>query len=172
MFILKIFIMKYILLLLFILISVNKGYCDYSFSTTEYTPKSIYYQNYPQSYFQNKKYYSQRSFNNLERKILNHNFISETPSQRLNRMEEATFGAIQSGNEISRFRALQKALNSNSGYYSPNHNVLRQRNIFRRYAGIPTGFTPPINTPNFNFPTHQNYNFQSGMKFKIIDDDY
>ena len=162
--------MKKILLLLTLLLISNKGYCDYSFSTTEYTPKSIYYQNYPQSFFQNKKYYSPHSFNNLEKKILNHNFMAETPSQRLNRMEESTFGAIQSGSEISRYRALQKALSKNSGYYTPQHNKLKQKMFFNRYAGMPTGFTPPVNIPDF--PTYNNYNFQNGMKFKIIDDNY
>lgn len=163
--------MKKILLLLCLLIIANKGYCDYSFSTTQYTPKSFYYQCYPQSFFSDKKYYSPHSFNKLERKILNHNFMSESPSQRLNRMEEATFGAIQSGNEASRYRALQRALknNPNSHYYSPHHSALRSKNLFR---GMPTGFTPPINPQSNLIPFENNYNFQSGMKFKIIDDDY
>lgn len=162
--------MKKILLLFILLLISNKGNCDYSFSTTEYTPKTTYYQNYPQSYFQNRKSYAQRAFNNLERKILNHNFTTETPSQRLNRMEESTFGAIQSGSEIARYRALQKALSKNSDYYTPQQKKLKQKLFFNRYSGMPTGFTPPVNIPDF--PTNNNYNFQSGMKFKIIDNDY
>ncbi|MBR1907763.1 hypothetical protein IJ818_02385 [bacterium] len=168
--------MKKVLLILVLLLFANKGYCDYSFSTTQYTPKSVYYQNYPQSFSSNRKYYSPRAFNSLERKILNHNFMTETPSQRLNRMEEATFGAIQSGNESSRYRALQRALssNSNSRYYSPNHNTLRNRNLFNfnNFRGMPTGFTPPVGCPSPIFPYDSSYNSQSSMKFTIIDDDY
>ena len=164
--------MKKVFLVLILFLISGKGYCDYSFSTTQYIPKPFYYQNYPQSFSPNKNHYSQRAFNNLERKILNHNFMSESPSQRLNRMEESTFGAIQQGDVNSRYRALQRALsdNSNSRYYSPNHNTIRQKSFFNRFTGMPTGFTPPINTPNFDFPFDSNYNFQSGMKFKIIDD--
>lgn len=166
--------MKKVLLVLILFLLANKGYCDYSFSTTQYMPKSIYYQNYPQSFTSSRKYYSPRAFNRMERKILNHNFMSETPSQRLNRMEEATFGAIQSGNESTRYRALQRALsnNSNSRYYSPNHNILRNKKFFTGFSGMPTGFTPPISGPNTLFPYESNHSTQSSMKFKIIDDDY
>lgn len=164
--------MKKVFLFVILFLVAHEGYCDYSFSTEQYIPKPFYYQNYPQSFSQNRNHYSQRAFNNLERKILNHNFMTETPSQRLNRMEEATFGAIQSGNQISRYRALQRALrdNSNSRYYSPYHNTIRQKSFFNRFTGMPTGFTPPINTSNFDFPFDSNYNVQSGMKFRIIDD--
>ena len=164
--------MKKFFVISFLFFIGNIAFCDYSFSTATYSPKSVYYQNFPQSFSYSKRYYSPRSFNNLERRILNHNFMYETPSQRLNRMEEATFGAIQSGNEINRYRALQKVLgnNSDSKYYTPNHKALRQ-NFFRRtFAGMPTGFTPPVRGYDYDFPFENNYNLQSGMKFKIIDD--
>ena len=166
--------MKNILFVFVLFFIGNIAFCDYSFSTTQYTPKHFYYQNYPKTFYSPRGSYSSRSFNNLERRILNHNFISETPSERLNRMEEATFGAIQSGDDIVRYRALQKALsnNSKSSYYSPNHNTLRQ-NFFRKtFTGMPTGFTPPVKSyDNYSsFPFDNNYDFQSGMKFKIIDD--
>ncbi len=155
--------------LFFFLLSGNIGFCDYSFSTTEYIPNPTYYQTYPKMY-KPKGMYSQRAFNNLERKMLYNNFSSETPSQRLNRMEEATFGAIQSGDEYSRYRALKRAMRENNQqYYSPHHNSLRKR-FYNNFRGMPTGFTPPVQSPNYYYaPDYSNYNLQSGMKVKILD---
>lgn len=165
--------MKNYLTVLILLFIGNMGFCDYSFSQTTYTPKYFYYQKFPQSFSSPNIYYSPRAFNNLEKKILNHNFMAETPSQRLNRMEEAAFGSIQTGNELERYRVLQKAFgkNSYSKYYSPNHNLLRKSIFSRNFSGMPTGFTPPVRSyDDYNSPFEKDYNFQSGMKFKIIDD--
>lgn len=160
------------LLIVLFFMSANIGFCDYTFSTTEYVPNPTYYQNYPKIY-KPRGMYSQRAFNNLEKKMLMNNFAYETPTQRLNRMEEKMFGAIQQGDNYSRYRALQKAMrdSSNSAYYSPRHNNLRRR-LYNGFRGMPTGFTPPIQTPHcYNYiPDNLNSNWQSGIKFKIIED--
>lgn len=160
------------LLLLLFLLSGNVGFCDYTFSTTEYVPNPTYYQPYPNIY-RPKGMYSQRAFNNLEKKMLMNNFGYESPTERLNRMEEKTFGAIQQGDNYSRYKALQRAMREsrNSRYYSPHHNNLRRR-LSTSFRGMPTGFTPPIQTPNYYIPDNLNSSWQSGVKVKIIDDSY
>lgn len=161
--------MKNVFLLLILFLIGNAGFCEFYFAPTTYSPNYMYRPN--SQVYKPRGSYSQRAFNNLERKMLMNNFAYETPKERLNRMEEATFGAIQSGDNYSRYRALKRAMRENRrDYYSPNHYGLRRR-FYNSFRGMPTGFTPPIQTPNYyNIPDNYSHNLQSGIKIKIIDD--
>lgn len=119
--------------------------------------------------------------NRLERKIFNQIYDNDLPENRIARLEEQIFGTIQNGDLNNRYLVLQKAVpkyisqttsrnfSPYSGFPTTNENSWRGLagslgNFFTGgYMGYPTGMSPQINMPNFNYltPDFQRANFSN-----------
>ena len=94
------------------------------------------------------------NLNALERYALQRNFPRENDIQRLERLEELAFGAVQNGDLDTRYQQVENAILSR-----PQNNY---RNSFRNnlnnyFAGQMTGFTPSIVTPGLSNPFTASY---------------
>lgn len=98
---------------------------------------------------------SSNELSRMENKIFSQSFISNNPERRIERLEQQIFGAVQSGDLVSRYEAVKmaaKSYNANrNNLYSPN-NVTQggwkgiAANLGNAMlGGSMTGFTPPIN---------------------------
>lgn len=96
------------------------------------------YNKYHPSY---KSYLSNSNLSALEKYILNKTFKKENEIQRLERLEDLAFGAIQNGDLVSRYHNVENAILSR-----PKHNtkVGLLNNLSNYFAGQATGFTPNI----------------------------
>ncbi len=115
--------------------------------------------------------------NRLEKKVFNRTFEDDLVENRISRLEEQIFGTIQSGNLNNRYLVLQKAVpryisQAYNSDYSPSCNMNSGwrglagslGNLFNMgYMGYPTGMSPQINMPNFNYstPDFQRANFSN-----------
>jgi len=101
---------------------------------------------YPQKY----NVLPQNNLSALEKYAMNRIFPKESELNRLERLEELTFGSVQSGDIQSRYKNVESAILA-----SPQNNYKQSwRNNFNNFLiGQPTGITPNI-SPFFS----QNYN--------------
>lgn len=98
----------------------------------------------------------------LERSLFGRTFAQNNTQNRIERLEEQLFGAVQNGDIKSRYEAIQLAANAvrqNNYYYSnTKNNSLRglAANIGSALlGGSMTGFTPQIN------PFYNNYSYNN-----------
>ena len=137
--------------------------------------------------------------NKLEKKVFNRTYADDLAENRIARLEEQVFGTIQSGNLNNRYLVLQKAVpryvsQSYNSDFSPACGIPINNgwrglagslgNFFNMgYMGYPTGMSPQINMPNFNYSTPDfqranfsnrswnihNQNMGAGSKVQILD---
>ena len=127
---------------------------------------------------------SKNSLSGMEAKILRKKYEQNTDENRIERLEEQIFGAVQSGELSSRFETLKTASknynqNQNLSQYAPAYNQNPVANGQRGWKGIVgnlgsmlmgggmmTGFTPsidPFNTSNSAYNNNgNNYNSNGG----------
>lgn len=126
--------------------------------------------NTTQSYsYYNPTYYSaqQEDLSALERYAFNRNYSGENEVQRLERLENLAFGAVQNGDLISRFHQVETAILSR-----PKTNGFKNSlaNTLGNYImGQTTGLTPSIVTsgfpPIYNNPQYTNSNIMQYSSF-------
>lgn len=113
---------------------------------------------------------SKNVLSRMESRIFNQNFSENTPQKRIENLEEEIFGAVQSGDLDSRYKALQlayKNCNKNNAYL-PNtaansgwKGILGSMGDSLFGGGTMTGFTPPINP--YNYGNGNGYNSYAGQ---------
>ena len=145
----------------------NNGYYPYnsSYYNRGYYPApryryNNYYNRYPGNYYRRPIIYKTKvnrtSLNNLcdkkvaskvsgldkiERKILSQTYEYDSYKNRIERLEQKVFGAIQSGDLQERFLTL-KSVASNYKAYNPNMNNYS----YNTHYGTYSGYRPPILT--------------------------
>ncbi|MEI8129349.1 MAG: hypothetical protein WCG95_06995 [bacterium] len=104
---------------------------------------------------------SKNVLSGIESQILNQDYPQNSPERRIERLEQQLFGATQSGEIDTRYKALMAA---SKGYKKNNQNysdLMMPQAGWKNIAGVignsllggtMTGFTPPIN------PYYDNYN--------------
>ena len=87
--------------------------------------------------------FSPRRLDSLERYVLKKRFARESNLSRLERLEELAFGAVQTGDYLTRYNNVENAILSR-----PNYGYRRSvlGNIANFFSGQLTGFTPGIMT--------------------------
>lgn len=81
----------------------------------------------------------------LEKYALNRTYTREMPLNRLERLEDYAFGAVQEGDLGLRYRNVENAILSRPQTVTKK-NILN--NIANYFAGQATGYTPPIQYTN------------------------
>lgn len=136
------------------------------------------------NFVQNKPYYKSAGYYQtqimpsdltaLERYSMHRTYRSENPIQRLERLENLAFGAVQEGSPSVRYKNVEEAILAR-----PQNNFKRTAlsSIANYLTGQPTGYTPPINNnfmPSFfddrtmnmrRMTQYQNGIFGSGYNF-------
>src|SRR5574344_229365 len=129
-----------------------------------------------------------RDLNRLEDTFFKTRYKEDTELERINRLEFRAYGAIQSGTEEERLNKLKKtALSYRSARvvdleneYSPYYQQPIYQsgngwhgffgNMGNYFNGVPTGFTPPINSGYYNNSYHNDgydlYNNQSSKAYR------
>ena len=138
-------------------ITLRLSRIERSLFTTTY-PNSTYVQridNIISNFNQMNRYpnISTNILSGMEKKVLSQNFGQDNTQRRIERLEEQVFGAVQSGDVDSRYKALQIAVRN----YNRN-NILSPTTVANTgwkgilnnigssiMGGTMTGFTPPIN---------------------------
>lgn len=134
------------------------------------------YYGYPSRYSRYRTYdnygypaISRSNLSALEKYALRKTYGRESELQRLERLENLAFGAIQNGNPSIRFKNVENAILSRP-QYNTKQSLLN--NISNYFSGQSTGFTPPIATyPNYTnfggfttnpymFPKYNNTSFE------------
>lgn len=105
----------------------------------------------------------------MESKILSRTYLQSNTENRIERLEQKLFGAVQSGDLNSRYESLRTAVNN----YTPNNvypNMMPNMATGRGWKGLAnnlgssiwggsmTGFTPPINPLYDNYGSGGGYN--------------
>lgn len=125
-----------------LLVNIAPVFAAKTFTTTRpYT----YYNPYNRGYYlpPNAYRYS-NSLNALERYAMNRSYARENDIQRLERLENLAFGAVQTGDLDTRFQQVENAI-LNRPRYNGYKNTFR--NALGNYiAGQATGVTPSILT--------------------------
>ena len=153
--------MKRNIIYLIILVSIIPTY-----SAEFYPQNNNYYSYLP--YRNEKKYVNHiptNKLNALERHAMNRVFKKENDIERIQRLENLAFGAIQPGNLNSRFSNLERAIFSRPKYMSKPSLM---KNLSNYFAGEVTGFTPNIYSNSYN----PSFNFPAGLGFRNIGGDY
>lgn len=109
----------------------------------------------------------------METKVLSRTYVQSTTENRIERLEQKLFGAIQSGDIDARYEALRTAVNN----YAPNNiypNIVQNGVPGRRFKGLTsslgnsmwggtmTGYTPPID-PLYGDNYCDSYNAYTGL---------
>jgi len=85
----------------------------------------------------------------LEYKLFKQNFPQVSPQQRIEKLEQQMFGAVQSGDYKSRYEALRMASKAyNKAPKDPFAQKPGWTSLLGGNSGYMTGFTPPINPYN------------------------
>lgn len=144
------------------------GYCDVTYfpplqPVTPANPVETY--NYTDSYvtppnsytYQTQNIYQNipaKALSRLEAQMFNQNFNTYSPQNRIERLEQKLFGAVQTGDLNTRYRALQMAARNyrqtnmptqiaqNTGSGGVWRNILG--GLTTNMGGVMTGFTPPM----------------------------
>lgn len=100
-------------------------------------------------------YYSRNNINSLERYVFDKTYRRQSDLERLERLENLAFGAIQNGDINDRFRRVETAILSR-----PKSNIKRSvlGNIANYFVGTATGITPSVFSDNGS-----NYNMLGGF---------
>ena len=88
----------------------------------------------------------------LEKYSMNRVYSRDYPLQRLERLENLAFGAIQYGDLETRYKNVENAILSRNGYGAGVNGVNRRNwlgNVANYFAGQATGITPSIVMPNY-----------------------
>lgn len=94
----------------------------------------------------------QPDFSALEKYALNKTYKRESNLERLERLENLAFGAVQNGDFETRYNHVENAILSRPQY---NYKKSILGNIADYFAGQPTGFTPSIMDQNLSaFPSY------------------
>lgn len=89
----------------------------------------------------NNYYLSSSNLNALEKYAFNKNYKRDNNLQRLERLENLAFGAIQAGDLESRYKNVENAILSRPQYKTKNSFL---NNVANYFAGQTTGFTPNL----------------------------
>ena len=103
------------------------------------TPIYNYYQPYTQTNF--------ADINALEKYAFNKSYPRENPIVRLQRLEANTFGAVQCGDFNTRYENVRSAILARP---KQDYRTSILRNLGNYFSGQMTGFTPSIQTQNYN----------------------
>ena len=130
--------------------------------TTQQPYFQPYYSHSPQVGFfrqkHNNSYFSDISA--LEKYALNKTYKRDSDLQRLQRLEMATFGTVQSGDLDLRYDRVSNAILSRP---KQNFKTTLLRNLGNYLTGEMTGFTPPVtsfdNTYAYPYGNSQNYSY-------------
>ena len=93
--------------------------------------------------------FSKQKLNELEKYALNRTYRRESNLERLERLENLTFGATQFGDLENRYRNIENAIYSRPQYKTKNSLL---NNIANYFSGEATGFTPNL----IPYPTYNN----------------
>ena len=118
-------------------------------STLPHYRNRNYSQQFHPNYYTANTYLPKQSLNALEKYALNKTYRSESDLQRLERLENLAFGAIQYGNPIDRYKNVENAILSRP-QYNTKQSLLN--NVANYFSGRATGFTPPI----YAYPNYAN----------------
>lgn len=139
-----------------------------SFAQKNITTQRPYYQPYhhvPMQHGMFRKNYNGSYFSDigaLEKYALNKTFKRESDLQRLQRLEMATFGSIQSGNLDSRYDNVSNAILSRP---KDNFKTSILRNLGNYISGQTTGFTPSIMNNQGYYGSNYNSRFSPAYGF-------
>lgn len=163
------------LLYLFLALMMTFSTCNaYDYATNGFAPLQPIQNTTNKKNITQQKIQTFKKLPRLEQKVFNRTFNNDIVSNRIARLEEQIFGTIQSGDLISRYTNLQKAVPKYSKRtdYSQYCAIPTQTgwrglagslgNFFTQsYMGHPTGFSPQIVMPDFNniTPDYQRANF-------------
>ena len=92
---------------------------------------------------------TKQKLNALEKHALNKTYNRESYLERLERLENLTFGATQYGDLENRYRNVENAIYSRPQYKTKNSLL---NNIANYFSGEATGFTPNL----IPYPTYNN----------------
>ena len=102
-------------------------------------------------------YFSQYYFDDIdaiEKYALNRTYSRESDLDRLKRLEELAFGAIQQGDIVSRYSNVKSAI-LNRPKQNNKNTIIRQLGNY--FSGQMTGYTPPIYSNNYGYYKPQQY---------------
>lgn len=100
-----------------------------------------------QNYYPPYSSLSRKDLNALEKYALRKTYGNDSDLQRLERLENLAFGAVQSGNPLVRYRNVENAILSRP-QYGTRQSLFN--NLANYFAGQTTGFTPSITSyPNY-----------------------
>lgn len=146
---------KIFICLIVILMSSNCIYAD----NTRIVRQHPYINN---PYYRHNDYYMEEvlpdDLSALEKYAMNRVYRRENPVKRLERLEDLTFGSIQSGDIQSRYKNVESAILAR-----PKNNAKRTAlgTLANYFAGQATGLTPPVFTNYGNGYSFDNYGFNS-----------
>ena len=107
----------------------------------------LYPPNCPRCHY-NNPYLSQNDLYALEKYALNKTYRRESDLQRLERLENLAFGAIQNGDIYNRYKNVENAILSRPKYGTKTSLL---NNLANYFSGQTTGFTPSlIPYPGYN----------------------
>ena len=163
--------MKHFLILssLFILIT-QIIFTENAFASRTVTTSRPYYRPYNTYYGYNNPYYDRRHYypenftdmNALEEYAFSKTYPRENFINRLQRLENQAFGAIQEGDVYNRYENVRAAILSRP---KQNYKTSVLRSIGDYFSGQMTGFTPSIQNSNSSFsyfPSSYGNTFESG----------
>ena len=110
-------------------------------STSHYSPARRYHRKLHTPNFYYNNYLSDANLNALEKHAFNKTFGRNRQLERLERLENVAFGAIQDGDLITRYQNVEQAILSRP-QYKTKQSVLS--NIANYLGGQTTGFTPSL----------------------------
>lgn len=116
---------------------------------------------------------SNAQLSKLERKIFGRNFVGDTDLNRLARLEQSVYGAVQRGDNTMRLAKLATATKSYANNYSARYNNGIYNNapgINRTYSNFYNyGYNNPYNNPYNMYTPYRPYK-RTGLKefFKVV----
>lgn len=130
------------------------------------SPSRYYNRHNYRHYYTN---YRNRDLSMLEKYALNKTYRNQNDLQRLERLENLAFGAVQYGDLNSRYRNVETAILSRPSEQNIKRSVLG--NLANYVGGQLTGLTPNLSSDNFsnitplggfsnNYPSYSNSSFE------------
>lgn len=149
-------------------LGINRPNIIYAGSDMMPQPRCHHCSTYPRSDFRT---FSPTNLSALEQYALKKNYKRESDIERIQRLENLVFGAIQEGDINSRFYNIEQAILSSPQVKSQRRSIIG--NLTNFITGQPTGFTPSLTDsfmPTFNpYPTgslrNRNYEQYSNLPF-------
>lgn len=141
-----------------VLINISPVFAATYRTVSPYRTYTSPYNSYNRNYYTPPRYYNPvnlpaRNLNALERYALNKSYARENDIQRLERLENLAFGAVQNGDLNYRFNQVENAILARPNYNNYRSSVLNSLGNY--FAGKATGVTPSIITQDLT-PSYNN----------------